>query len=52
MIWDHGTTNGDDMVIVIIYIIFGLAKEKASLKLGEGLNQCYIHAPIMSSQEK
>ena len=34
-----------------IYIIFGLAKEKASLKLGGGLNQCYIHAPIMSSQE-
>ena len=32
--------------------IFGLAKEKASLKLGGGLNQCYIHAPIMSSQEK
>ena len=25
-------------------------KEKASLKLGGGLNQCYIHAPIMSSQ--
>ena len=35
-----------------IYIIFGLAKEKASLKLGGGLNQCYTHAPIMSSQEK
>ena len=35
-----------------IYIIFGLAKEKASPKLGGGLNQCYIHAPIMSSQEK
>ena len=35
-----------------IYITFGLAKEKASLKLGGGLNQCYIHAPIMSSQEK
>ena len=34
------------------YIIFGLAKEKVSLKLGEGLSQCYIHAPIMSSQEK
>ena len=33
-----------------IYIIFGLAKEKASLKLRGGLNQCYIHAPIMSSQ--
>ena len=31
---------------------FGLAKEKASLKLGGGLSQCYIHAPIMSSQEK
>ena len=40
------------IVIVIIYIIFGLAKEKASLKLGGGLSQCYIHAPIMSSQEK
>ena len=39
-------------MIGIIYIIFGLAKEKASLKLGGGLNQCYIHAPIMSSQEK
>ena len=35
-----------------IYIIFGLAKEKGSLKLGGGLSQCYIHAPIMSSQEK
>ena len=35
-----------------IYIIFGLAKEKASLKFGGGLSQCYIHAPIMSSQEK
>ena len=35
-----------------IYIISGLAKEKASLKLGGGLNQCYIHAPIMSSQDK
>ena len=33
-----------------IYIISGLAKEKASLKLGGGLNQCHIHAPIMSSQ--
>ena len=33
-----------------IYIIFGLVKEKASLKLGGGLNQCYIHAPIMSSR--
>ena len=32
--------------------IFGLAMEKASLKLGGGLSQCYIHAPIMSSQEK
>ena len=31
---------------------FGLAKEKALLKLGGGLSQCYIHAPIMSSQEK
>ena len=31
---------------------FGLTKEKASLKLGGGLSQCYIHAPIMSSQEK
>ena len=40
------------IVITIIYIIFGLAKEKVSLKLGGGLNQCYIHAPIMSSQEK
>ena len=28
------------IVIVIIYIIFGLAKEKASLKLGGGLSQC------------
>ena len=27
-------------------------KEKLSLKLGGGLSQCYIHAPIMSSQEK
>ena len=35
-----------------IYIYIGLAKEKASLKLGGGLNQCYIHAPIMTSQEK
>ena len=35
-----------------IYVIFGLAKEKASLKLGGGLSQCYIHAAIMSSQEK
>ena len=39
-------------LIEIIYIIFGLTKEKASLKLGGGLSQCYIHAPIMSSQEK
>ena len=38
--------------IVIIYIIFGLVKEKVSLKLGGGLSHCYIHAPIMSSQEK
>ena len=38
--------------IVTIYIIFGLAKEKASLKLWGGLSQCYIHAPIMSSKEK
>ena len=35
-----------------IYTIFGLAKEKASLKLGGGLSQCYIHASIMSSQVK
>ena len=35
-----------------IYIIFGPVKEKVSLKLGGGLSQCYIHAPIMSSQEK
>ena len=34
-----------------IYIIFGLAKEKASLKLGGGLSQCYI-PPIMISQEE
>ena len=27
-------------------------KEKALLKLGGGLSQCYIHAPTMSSQEK
>mgnify|MGYP005839128115 CR=1 FL=1 len=39
-------------MIVIIYKIFGLTKEKASLKLGGGLSQCYIHAPIMSSQGK
>ena len=38
------------IVIEIIYIMFGLVKDKASLKLGGGLNQCYIHAPIMSSQ--
>ena len=31
---------------------FWPAKEKASLKLGGGLNKCYIHAPIMSSQER
>ena len=31
---------------------FWPVKEKASLKLGGGLNQCYIHSPIMSSQEK
>ena len=65
MILDHGTTNDWNwnfiksfilcilfIVIVIIYIIFGLTKEKASLKLGGGLSQCYIHAPIMSSQDK
>ena len=40
------------IMIVIIYIIFSLAKEKASLKLGGGLSQCYIHAPIMISQKK
>ena len=40
------------IVIVITYIISGPAKEKASLKLGGGLNQCYTYAPIMSSQEK
>ena len=39
-------------MIVITYIISGLAKEKALLKLGGGLNQCYIHAPTMSFQEK
>ena len=39
-------------MIGITYIIFGLVKEKVSLKLGGGLSQCYIHAPIMSSQEK
>src|SRR4051812_27206010 len=65
MIWDHGTTNDWNwnfiesfvlcilfIVIAIIYITFGLAKEKASLKIGVGLNLCYIHATIMSSQEK
>ena len=40
------------IVIVIIYTIFGLTKEKASLKIWGGLSQCYIHAPIMSSQKK
>ena len=35
-----------------IYIIFGLVKEKVSLKLGGGLSQSYIHTPTMSSQEK
>ena len=40
------------IVIVITYIISGLAKEKASIKLGGGLSQCYIHAPIMSSPGK
>ena len=35
-----------------IYIVLGLMKDKGSLKLGGGLSQCYIHAPIMSSQEK
>ena len=29
-----------------------IVKEKVSLKLGGGLSQCYIHAPIMISQEK
>src|SRR3954464_3362285 len=65
MILDHGATTDSNwnfirsfilciwfIVIVIIYIIFGLGKEKASLNLGGGLSQCYIHAPIMSSQEK
>ena len=33
-------------------IIFVLAKDKVSLKLGGGLSQCYTHAPFMSSQEK
>ena len=36
----------------IRYKIFGLVKEKVSLKLGGGLSQYYIHAPIMRSQEK
>ena len=35
-----------------ISIIFCLMMEKVLLKLGGGLIQCYIHAPIMSSQEK
>ena len=39
------------IVIGITYIIFGPVKEKVSLQLGGGLSQCYIHAPIMSSQE-
>ena len=65
MIWGLGITNDWNwnfirsftlcilfIVIAITYIIFGLAKDKASLKLGGGLNQCYIHAPVMSSQEK
>ena len=39
------------IVIGIIYKNFGLVKEIVSLKLGGGLSQCYIHAPIMSSQE-
>ena len=39
-------------MIGIIYINFGLVKEKVSLKLGGGLSQCYIHAPIMGSQDK
>ena len=33
-------------------LIFGLGKDKVSLKLGGGLSQSYIHAPIMSFQEK
>src|SRR5215216_2561796 len=65
MILDHGTTTDRNwnfirsfilciwfIVIGIIFIIFGLVKEKVSFKLGGGLSQCYIHAPIMSSQEK
>ena len=36
----------------IIYIIFGLVKEKVSLNLGGGLSICCTHAPIMSSREK
>ena len=39
-------------VIGTIYIIVGFVKDKLLLKLGGGLSQCYIHAPIMSSQEK
>jgi hypothetical protein len=35
-----------------IFIIFGLVKEKVSLKLGGGLSICCTHAPTMSSQEK
>ena len=65
MIWDHASTTDWNwnfiisfilciwfIVIVIIYIIFGLAKEKLSLKIGGSLSQWYIHAPIMSSQDK
>ena len=32
-------------MIVITYIISGLAKEKASLNLGGGLSQCCISCP-------
>jgi len=39
-------------MIEIIYIIFGLVKEKVSLYLGGGLSKCYIHAPIICSLEK
>ena len=39
-------------IYIYIYTYIGLVKEKTPLKLGGGLNQCYIHAPIMSSQEK
>ena len=39
-------------MIGITYIIFGRVKEKVLLKLRGGLSQCYIHAPVMSSQEK